>query len=89
MNRSVSAPVSIAEIFGHGQGRQGDAEERTGRFVHLAEDHDGLIDDVLAGVADLGFLHFQPEVVAFAGSFADAGEDRRSHRVRAMRAMSS
>ena len=22
-----------------------------------------------------GFLHFQPEVVAFAGAFADAGED--------------
>src|SRR5205823_6542461 len=28
-----------------------------------------------AGVADFGFLHFQPQVGAFAGSFADAGED--------------
>ena len=29
-----------------------------------------------AGRADLGFLHFQPEVVAFAGPLADAGEHR-------------
>ena len=65
----------IAEILGHGQGREGHAETRAGRLVHLAEDHDGLVDDALAGVADLGVLHFQPEVVAFAGAFADAGED--------------
>ena len=26
-------------------------------------------------VADLGFLHFEPEIGSFAGSFADAGED--------------
>ncbi len=31
---------------------------------------------LLAGVADLGLLHFQPEVVAFAGPLADAGEHR-------------
>ena len=29
-----------------------------------------------AGVADLGLLHFQPEVVPFAGPLADAGEHR-------------
>ena len=29
-----------------------------------------------AGVADFGLLHFQPEVVAFAGPLADAGEYR-------------
>ena len=33
------------------------------------------------GLADLGFLHFQPQVVSFAGSLADAGE----HRVTAVR----
>ena len=27
-------------------------------------------------VADLGFLHFEPEVVPFAGPLADAGEHR-------------
>ena len=66
----------IAEVLGHGQGRQGDAQTGTGRFVHLAEDHAGLFDDVAARVADLGFLHFQPQVGSFAGSFADAGEHR-------------
>ena len=35
----------VAELFGHGQGRQGDAETRAGRLVHLAEDHGGLVDD--------------------------------------------
>src|SRR6185295_16280203 len=39
-----------------------------------AEDHDGLVDDALAGVADLRFLHFEPEVVALAGPLADARE---------------
>ena len=33
-------------------------------------------EDRAAGVADLGFLHFQPEVVALAGPLADAGEHR-------------
>ncbi len=65
----------VAEIFGHGQGAQGHAKPCTRRLVHLAEDHDGLIDDVFAGGADLGFLHFEPEIGSFAGAFADAGED--------------
>ena len=75
MNSSVSAPVSSRKYSAIVSARQGDAKTRAGRLVHLAEDHDGLVDDVLAGVADLGFLHFQPEVGAFAGAFADAGED--------------
>ena len=49
-----------------------------GGFVHLAEAHDGAVDDRLARAADFRFLHFEPEVVAFAGSFADAGEDREA-----------
>ena len=68
----------VAEVLGHGQRREGDAEAGAGRLVHLAEDHDGLVDDALAGVADLGLLHFQPEVVALAGALADAGEARSS-----------
>src|SRR5205814_9746189 len=36
----------------------------------------GLIGDVLSRVADLGFLHFQPQVGSLAGSLTDAGEDR-------------
>ena len=69
-------PGLIAEIFGHRQRRQGDAQTGSGRLVHLAEHHAGLLDDVAAGVADLGFLHFQPQVGSFAGSLADAGEHR-------------
>src|SRR5262249_23100732 len=48
------------------------------RFVHLPETHDRAVDDRLAGAADLGFLHFQPQVVAFAGALAHAGENRES-----------
>ena len=76
MNSSVSAPVSSRKYSAIVRARQGDAETRARRLVHLAEDHHGLVDDVLAGVADLGFLHFQPEVGAFAGALADAGEHR-------------
>ena len=35
----------------------------------------GLREHVAAGVADLGVLHFQPQVVALAGALAHAGED--------------
>ena len=67
-------PGRIAEPLAHGQGRQGDAETGAGRFVHLAEHHGGLRDDRPAGGADLRLLHFEPEVVAFARPFADAGK---------------
>jgi len=69
---------AIAEPLGHRQGRQGDAEAGTRRFVHLAEDHRTAFEHRLgvgAGVG-LGFLHFEPEVVPLAGPLADAGEDR-------------
>ena len=66
----------VAEIFGHRQGRKGHAQTGAGRLVHLAEDHARLLDDAAAGIADLGLLHFQPQVVALAGPLADAGEDR-------------
>ena len=65
----------VAEVFGHRQGRQPDAQPRSGRLVHLAEHHAGLVDHVPAGVADFRLLHFQPEVVPLAGALADAGED--------------
>ncbi len=38
----------VAEVLGHGQRREGDAETRARRLVHLAEDHAGLVDDALA-----------------------------------------
>ncbi len=66
----------VAEVFGHGQRREGHAQTGTRRLVHLAEDHAGLLDHAAAGVADLGLLHFEPEVGSFAGPLADAGEHR-------------
>ena len=64
----------VAEIFGHREGRESDAETGSGRLVHLAEDHARLIDNAAAGVADFGFLHFEPEARAFTRTLADAGE---------------
>ena len=66
----------VAEVLGHRQGRQGDAQPGARRLVHLAEHHARLIDDAAAGLADLGFLHFQPQVGPFAGPLADAGKHR-------------
>jgi hypothetical protein len=57
----------IAEVFCHGQTGQADAHTGSRRFVHLAVDEGRLVDDA-------GFLHFAPKVVAFTGTFADAGE---------------
>jgi hypothetical protein len=66
----------VAKILGHGEGRECDAEAGAGRFVHLAENHAGLLDDVAARVTDLGLLHFEPEVGAFASALANAGKYR-------------
>ncbi len=71
-------PGRVAEPLGVGQGREGHAEAGAGRLVHLAEEHDGRVDDRLARRADLGLLHFEPEVVAFAGPLAHAGEHREA-----------
>ena len=69
-------PGGVAEPFGHRQGREGHPEPGAGGLVHLAEAHHRAVDDRLAGAADLGLLHLQPEVVPLAGPLAHAGEDR-------------
>ena len=71
-------PGRVAEPLGHRQGREGDPQPGAGGLVHLAEAHDRAVDDRLAGAADLGLLHFEPEVVPLAGPLADAGEDREA-----------
>ena len=58
----------LAEVLGHGEAGEADAQARARRLVHLAEDQGGLVDDA-------GLLHLEPEVVALAGALADAGED--------------
>src|SRR3569623_520818 len=59
----------VAEVFGHGETGQRDAETIAGRLVHLAV-HEGHF------VQDIGVFHLVVEVVAFAGTLAHAGEDR-------------
>ena len=59
----------VAEVLGHGDAGQADAQPRAGRLVHLAEHHHGLGDDARLG-------HLAVEIVALAGALADAGEHR-------------
>ena len=59
--------LNIAEVLRHGQARQGDAQTRARRLVHLAEDEGGLVEDAR-------LFHFANEVVALTGTLADAGE---------------
>ena len=75
-NSSVSAPV---ESRNHSHMVRADRATRRrapgGSFI-WPKTMAVCVDDRAAGVADLGFLHFQPEVVALAGPLADAGEHR-------------
>ena len=68
----------VAEILGDGQAGQADAQARAGRLGHLAVDQGALGFGVVVRVDDAGFLHFQPQVVAFAGALAHAGEHRNA-----------
>ena len=68
----------ITEPLGHRQRRKCDTQPGAGRLVHLTEAHDGTVDDRLAGAADLGLLHFQPEIVPLAGSLANTREYRET-----------
>ena len=58
----------VAEVLRNGQGGQGHPRAGTRRFVHLSVNQGRLFKYA-------GFLHFQPQIVALAGSFADAAED--------------
>ncbi len=78
MKSSVSAPVASRNHSAIVERRERDPQPGAGRLVHLAEAHDRAVDDRLARAADLGLLHFEPEVVALAGPLADAGEDREA-----------
>ena len=59
----------VAEVLGHGQARQADAQARAGWLVHLPVHEGGLVDDA-------GLAHLEVEVVAFAGPLSHAGKDR-------------
>ena len=57
----------LAEVLGHRQAGEGDAQAGARRLVHLAEDEHRLVDDAR-------LLHLEPEVVALARALADAAE---------------
>ena len=63
--------LHVAEVLRHRQRRQGDAQARARRLVHLAEDEGGLAEDA-------GLLHLDDEVVALTGALADTGEHRHT-----------
>ena len=75
----------VAEVLGDGQAGQADAGAGARRLVHLAEHQRAFRFHARIGIVrigvDLGFDELVIEVVAFAGTLADAGE----HRVTAVR----
>ena len=56
----------VAEMLGDGKARKRHAHACARRLVHLAKHHARLLDHAAAGVADLRFLHFQPQIGPFA-----------------------
>ena len=64
----------VAEVFGDGESGQRHAQTRAGRLGHLAVDQRGFGFGRLARLDHAGLAHFQPQIVAFAGALADAGE---------------
>ncbi len=59
----------VAEVLGHGETGQTDAQTGARRLVHLPEDERRLVDDAR-------FLHLDPQVVALARALAHAAEHR-------------
>ncbi len=69
--KRTSCPSWLTEVLGDGQTREGDAGAGSGGLVHLAVDQGGLVENA-------GLHHFVPEVVPFAGTLANPGEDREA-----------
>jgi len=66
--------LHVAEVLGHGEGRQADAQTGARRLVHLAEHQRGVVDDA-------GLGHLQEQVVALAGPLPHPGEHRHAAEV--------
>ena len=63
--------LHVAEVLGHREGGQGDAQAHARRLVHLAE-HEGRL------LVDARLLHLEPQVGALTGALADTGEHRHA-----------
>ena len=68
----------IAEVLGDGEAGETHAEARSGRLGHLAVDQRDFALAEIFGIDDAAFLHFEPEVVAFASALANTGEHGES-----------
>ena len=68
----------VAEVLGDGEAGEGDAETGPRGLGHLAVDECGLGLGEVIEIDNAGLLELVPEVVAFAGALADAGEDREA-----------
>ena len=64
--------LHVAEVLGHGQGRQGDPEAHARRLVHLAEAR------ARPSRARRDSCHLEEEVGALTGALAHAGEHRHA-----------
>src|SRR5258706_8845443 len=63
------APFVVTEVFRESQRGQSDAGARSGRLIHLTVDQRGFVDNAR-------LFHFEPKIVAFTSTFANAAEDR-------------
>ena len=65
----------VAEIFRYRQPGQADTQARSGRLGHLAINQRRARLFRIARHDHAGFLEFQPQVIALAGTFAHAGKN--------------
>ena len=67
----------IAEVFRYGEAGQGNSQPRPRRLGHLTVNQRGFRFFRIARLDHTRLGHFEPKVVAFASSLADAGEYRK------------
>ena len=63
--------LHVTEVLRHRQSREGDAQTRSRRLVHLAEDEGRLVEDTR-------LFHLVDQVIALTGTLADTGEHRHT-----------
>ena len=63
--------LGLAEILGNRQAGEADTQPRSGRLGHLAVDQRGFVENPR-------FLHFQPQIIALAGTLTNTGKHRVS-----------
>ena len=70
--------LRVAEVLGHGQRRQSHAHARARRLRHLPVHQRRARLRRVVRIDDAALLELEPQVVAFAGAFADPAEHRHT-----------